>query len=122
METDNATAVTDQHTNYMVSNNDNSSISEKGKSVKEEHYDAIMMVQNPRSDLGSVASAMWANEEDGGVQLLGCMAITAITARYAAASSPQTKRQPDQSYETVALHVLTSDVARQPIIDIVDEG
>ena len=72
METDNATAVTNQHKKYTVNsnhrnNNDNSSISKKWISGKEEHYDAIMMVQNPRSDLGSVASAMWANEEDGGV-------------------------------------------------------
>jgi hypothetical protein len=44
--------------------------------VKEEHYDAIMMVQKPDADLGDVISAMWANEEDGGVQLLGCVAIT----------------------------------------------
>jgi hypothetical protein len=43
--------------------------------VKEEHYDAIMMVQKPNADLGDVISAMWANEEDGGVQMLGCVAI-----------------------------------------------
>jgi len=43
--------------------------------VKEEHYDAIMMVQKPDADLGDVISAMWANEEDGGVQMLGCAAI-----------------------------------------------
>jgi len=43
--------------------------------VKEEHYDAIMMVQKRDADLGDVISAMWANEEDGGVQMLGCAAI-----------------------------------------------
>jgi len=43
--------------------------------IKEEHYDAIMMVQKPDADLGDVISAMWANEEDGGVQMLGCAAI-----------------------------------------------
>mmetsp|Transcript_3166 Transcript_3166/g.3681 ORF Transcript_3166/g.3681 Transcript_3166/m.3681 type:complete len:667 (+) Transcript_3166:144-2144(+) len=46
--------------------------------VKEEHYDAIMMVQKTDADLGDVVSAMWANEEDGGVQMLGCAAITSI--------------------------------------------
>jgi len=44
--------------------------------VKEEHYDAIMMVQKPDAKLGDIVSAMWANEEDGGVQMLGCVAIT----------------------------------------------
>jgi len=43
---------------------------------KEEHYDAIMMVQKPDANLGDVISAMWANEEDAGVQMLGCVAIT----------------------------------------------
>ncbi len=46
--------------------------------VKEEHYDAIMMVQKSDADLGDIVSAMWANEEDGGVQMLGCIAITAL--------------------------------------------
>mmetsp|Transcript_4389 Transcript_4389/g.8440 ORF Transcript_4389/g.8440 Transcript_4389/m.8440 type:complete len:684 (-) Transcript_4389:172-2223(-) len=46
--------------------------------VKEEHYDAIMMVQKPDADLGDIISAMWANEEDGGVQMLGCVAIANI--------------------------------------------
>lgn len=46
--------------------------------VKEEHYDAIMMVQRPNADLGNVVSAMWANEEDGGVQMLGCVSILQI--------------------------------------------
>lgn len=43
---------------------------------KEEHYDAIMMVQKPDANLGDVISAMWANEEDAGVQMLGCVAIS----------------------------------------------
>lgn len=51
----------------------------KGKAnniEKEEHYDAIMMVQKPDANLGDVISAMWANEEDAGVQMLGCVAIS----------------------------------------------
>jgi len=48
----------------------------KNSIVKEEHYDAIMMVQKPDANLGDVISAMWANEEDGGVQMLGCVAIS----------------------------------------------
>jgi hypothetical protein len=47
-------------------------------SVKEEHYDAIMMVQQSNADLGDIISAMWANEDDGGVQMLGCVAIANI--------------------------------------------
>lgn len=45
---------------------------------KEESYDAIMMVQKANSDLGDIVSAMWANEEDGGVQMLGCASITQL--------------------------------------------
>jgi hypothetical protein len=56
-------------------------------SVKEEHYDAIMMVQKSDADLGDIISAMWANEEDGGVQMLGCVAIANI------ASKAQTKSE-----------------------------
>ncbi len=49
-----------------------------GVVVREEHYDAIMLVQKTDADLGDIVSAMWANEEDGGVQMLGCMAITTL--------------------------------------------
>ncbi len=50
--------------------------------VKEEHYDAIMMVQKSDADLGDIISAMWANEEDGGVQMLGCVAISRIASMF----------------------------------------
>ncbi len=50
--------------------------------VKEEQYDAIMMVQKPDADLGDIISAMWANEEDGGVQMLGCVAIISLATKY----------------------------------------
>ena len=42
---------------------------------KEEHYDAIMLVQKPDACLDDIVSAMWANEEDGGIQMLGCIAV-----------------------------------------------
>ena len=49
------------------------------KSVKkEEHHDAIMLVQRPNAKLADVVSAMWANEEDGGLQLMGCISITRL--------------------------------------------
>jgi hypothetical protein len=54
------------------------STTDQGAIVKEEHYDAIMMVQKPDADLGDIVSAMWANEEDGGVQMLGCVALTTL--------------------------------------------
>lgn len=44
--------------------------------TKEEHYDAIMMVQKSDAILGDVISAMWANEEDAGIQMLGCMTLS----------------------------------------------
>ncbi len=67
-------------TNFAEENDTVSGDSEKNENgvVKEEHYDAIMMVQKPDADLGDIVSAMWANEEDGGVQMLGCIAITSL--------------------------------------------
>ncbi len=46
--------------------------------VKDEHHDAIMLVQKPDVDCREVAIAMWAHEEDAGVQMLGCCAIARL--------------------------------------------
>jgi len=108
-DADNATEMTDRHDNRGITNSQN----EHQKAVKEEHYDAIMMVQNPNSDLGSITSAMWANEEDGGVQLLGCMAITALTNRYAPAqTSPVStdSNHPSPQLYAIALSAVTTIV------------
>ncbi|KAL3808537.1 hypothetical protein ACHAXA_002704 [Cyclostephanos tholiformis] len=42
---------------------------------KDESHDAIMLVQRPEAKIRDVVSTMWANEEDGGVQMLGCSAL-----------------------------------------------
>jgi hypothetical protein len=42
---------------------------------KDESHDAIMFVQRPDAKIRDVVSTMWANEEDGGVQMLGCSAL-----------------------------------------------
>ena len=46
--------------------------------IKDEHHDAIMLVQKPDVDSREVAIAMWAHEEDAGVQMLGCCAIVRL--------------------------------------------
>lgn len=51
--------------------------------VPDEHHDAIMMIQQEHADVSEVVFAMWAHEEDAGVQMLGCIAL----ARLAEASS-----------------------------------
>ena len=43
--------------------------------IKDEHHDAIMLVQQPNVDISEVVTSMWAHEEDAGVQMLGCVAI-----------------------------------------------
>lgn len=43
--------------------------------IKDEQHDAIMLVQKSDVDCREVAIAMWAHEEDAGVQMLGCCAI-----------------------------------------------
>ena len=43
--------------------------------VRDEHHDAIMLVQQDDVAIFEIVSAMWAHEEDAGVQMLGCIAI-----------------------------------------------
>lgn len=43
--------------------------------IKDEHHDAVMLVQSPDVDIGEITTSMWAHEEDGGVQMLGCVSI-----------------------------------------------
>lgn len=44
--------------------------------VKDEQHDAIMLVQQPDVDIAEIVTSMWAHEEDAGVQMLGCVAIS----------------------------------------------
>lgn len=46
--------------------------------VKDEHHDAIMLVQQPTATVSEVVTCMWAYEEDAGVQMLGCVAISKL--------------------------------------------
>jgi hypothetical protein len=43
--------------------------------VRDEHHDAIMMIQKKDIDIVEIISAMWAHEEDAGIQMLSCLAI-----------------------------------------------
>ncbi len=49
--------------------------------VKDELHDAIMLVQKNNVDVSEVVSAMWAHEEDPGVQMMGCIAISRLSAK-----------------------------------------
>ena len=49
--------------------------------IRDEHHDAIMLVQQPNVDVSEVVTSMWAHEEDAGVQMLGCVAISKMVAR-----------------------------------------
>lgn len=55
---------------------------QRRKINKDESHDAIMFVQRPDAPVRDVVTTMWANEEDGGVQMLGCSAL-AVAARAA---------------------------------------
>ena len=44
--------------------------------IQDEQHDAIMLVQQPNVDVAEVVTSMWAHEEDAGVQMLGCVALT----------------------------------------------
>ncbi|KAL7443941.1 hypothetical protein ACHAXM_010951 [Skeletonema potamos] len=47
----------------------------KRKINKDESHDAIMFVQKSDAPVRDVITTMWANEDDGGVQMLGCSAL-----------------------------------------------
>lgn len=49
--------------------------------VKDEHHDAIMLVQRPDVDIIEVVTSMWAHEEDAGVQMLGSLAISKMASK-----------------------------------------
>jgi hypothetical protein len=46
--------------------------------IRDEHHDAIMLVQQNNVSISEVVSAMWAHEEDAGVQMLGCVAVSRL--------------------------------------------
>jgi len=60
------------------SNNEEDDDDDDDGIIKDEHHDAIMLVQQPNVDCREVAIAMWAHEEDAGVQMLGCCAIVRL--------------------------------------------
>lgn len=49
--------------------------------VKDELHDAIMLVQKEDVDVNEVVSAMWAHEEDAGVQMMGCIALSRMASK-----------------------------------------
>lgn len=46
--------------------------------VRDEQHDAIMLVQQEEADISEVVTSMWAHEEDAGVQMLGCVAVSRL--------------------------------------------
>ena len=59
-------------------NTENGTPKIKDSVIKDEHHDAIMLVQQPDVDVAEVSTSMWAHEEDAGVQMLGCVAISKL--------------------------------------------
>ena len=45
--------------------------------IKDNPHDAIMLVQQSQ-DIAEITTSMWAHEEDAGVQMLGCVAISKL--------------------------------------------
>lgn len=76
----------------------------KRKINKDESHDAIMFVQKPNAPVRDVITTMWANEDDGGVQMLGCTALA--NAAKKAADSPSK----DEAVASVALLGVTTAV------------
>lgn len=49
--------------------------------IRDEQHDAIMLVQQEGADISEVVTSMWAHEEDAGVQMLGCVAVSRLLQR-----------------------------------------
>jgi len=73
--------------------------------IKDEHHDAIMLVQQDDVDCREVAIAMWAHEEDAGVQMLGCCAIARLL------GAVEEKSGPDSLSDAVFGTALTATAA-----------
>lgn len=57
----------------------NKEVEEESKGIiRDEHHDAIMLVQKEGVDVSEVVCSMWAHEEDAGLQMLGCVALTKL--------------------------------------------
>jgi hypothetical protein len=54
---------------------------------KDESHDAIMFVQRSDAAVRDIVTTMWANEEDAGVQMLGCTALGSVAAAGAEAGT-----------------------------------
>jgi hypothetical protein len=76
----------------------------KRKINKDESHDAIMFVQKHNAPVRDIITTMWANEDDGGVQMLGCTAL-ANAAKKAAESGGK-----DEAVASVALLGVTTAV------------
>jgi ankyrin repeat protein len=60
-----------------VSNSSNNNLlDQKLEQRCDEQHDAIMLVQQKDVSINQVVTSMWAHEEDAGVQMLSCVAIT----------------------------------------------
>lgn len=46
--------------------------------IRDEHHDAIMLVQQEDVEIAEVVTSMWAHEEDAGVQMLACVAVARL--------------------------------------------
>jgi len=85
---------------------------QRRKINKDESHDAIMLVQRPDALVRDVVTTMWANEEDGGVQMLGCSALerAAIRAAEAGGSSDENPAEAASSVAPVAMPGVTAVV------------
>jgi hypothetical protein len=73
----------DQHNNHapVVPEDEDDKEEKSSDIIRDEQHDAIMLVQDEKADISEVVTSMWAHEEDAGVQMLGCVAISRILSK-----------------------------------------
>ena len=78
LELEQATTIENEQGEQGTEQNEDGDATGEGQEagiIPDEHHDGIMMVQRDDIDVPNIVFAMWAHEEDAGVQMLGCMAI-----------------------------------------------
>ena len=76
--------------------------------LRDEPYDAIMLVQQADVDVSEVVTSMWAHEEDAGVQMLGCVAVSRMLSSSSLSEASRQKQQQPPLLEDVLRIALTA--------------
>ncbi|GKY95655.1 hypothetical protein MPSEU_000526600 [Mayamaea pseudoterrestris] len=80
--------------------------------IRDQPYDAIMLVQQVNVNATEVVASMWAHEEDAGVQMLSCVAISRLVQSAIAKAAAEMKLQNESGDLAIRNTRASEDVLR----------